>query len=299
MNNQKTILYRPVGPEELALIAASGYREFPPRLGEQPIFYPVLNEEYARQIARDWNAKDSGVGYVTRFAVRGEFLAKHPVQTVGSAIHRELWIPAANLAEMNRNIVGVIEVIATYPPEKATRWFIKHKNILDEPADVLICSANVNLQLTGGVGAELYSRYGGGMQAGLTNCLQSRSPHTAERGEIFPYAGPEMPYRSVLNAVAIDGWYHSSPEVITDIVRRALYLAAGLDARTVALVALATGYGDLTIADFGIGIRPLMAEAFSPVLEVVICLLLDFEVNQLSACLPDASVVKNTIGSPE
>ena len=43
-------MYRPVGPKELELIAAAGYREFPPRLPEQPIFYPVLNEEYARQM---------------------------------------------------------------------------------------------------------------------------------------------------------------------------------------------------------------------------------------------------------
>jgi hypothetical protein len=50
------VLYRPVGPKELALIAASDYTAFPPRLAEQPIFYPVLNFEYAEQIARDWNA---------------------------------------------------------------------------------------------------------------------------------------------------------------------------------------------------------------------------------------------------
>src|SRR5438876_11188013 len=57
-----TTLYRPVGPKELALIAASGFREFPPRLPEQPIFYPVLSEEYARQIAKDWNVPASGSG---------------------------------------------------------------------------------------------------------------------------------------------------------------------------------------------------------------------------------------------
>jgi len=109
-----TTLYRPVGPQELALIAASGYREFPPRLPEQPIFYPVLDENYAHQIAREWNAKDSGVGYVTRFAVRSDFIARYPVQTVGASVHRELWIPAEELAETNRNIVGLIQVIAKY-----------------------------------------------------------------------------------------------------------------------------------------------------------------------------------------
>src|SRR5215471_8814393 len=114
-----TTLFRPVGPKELALIAASGYREFPPRLPEQPIFYPVLHEEYARQIARDWNVKASGFGYVTRFAVRSVFLARYPVQKVGSAIHQELWIPAADLAEMNHNIVGTIEVIAEFKAQSA------------------------------------------------------------------------------------------------------------------------------------------------------------------------------------
>jgi hypothetical protein len=117
MNAETTILYRPVGPKEMALIRASGHRAFPPRLPQQPIFYPVLSEEYARQIARDWNVKDSGAGYVTRFAVRTEFTVRYPVQKVGSSIHQELWIPAEDLAEMNRNIVGLIEVIAEYKPE--------------------------------------------------------------------------------------------------------------------------------------------------------------------------------------
>ena len=117
MNLKVTILFRPVGPKELALIADSGYCEFPPRLPEQPIFYPVLNEEYARQIARDWNVPASGVGYVLRFALRKVFADKYPIQTVGGSVHKELWIPAQELDEMNRNIVGRIEVIAEFKGE--------------------------------------------------------------------------------------------------------------------------------------------------------------------------------------
>ena len=112
--SETIVLYRPVGPKELELIAAGGYREFPPRLPGQPIFYPVLNEEYARQIARDWNLPASGAGYVTRFAVRKEFVTRYPIHTVGGFVHLELWIPAEELAELNRNIVGLIEVIAEY-----------------------------------------------------------------------------------------------------------------------------------------------------------------------------------------
>jgi len=114
MTDLVRILYRPVGPKELALIAASGYREFPPRLPEQPIFYPVTNEEYARHIAEQWNVKESGAGHVTRFAVREEFIARYPVQQVGARVHTEHWIPADELPDFNRNIVGLIEVIASF-----------------------------------------------------------------------------------------------------------------------------------------------------------------------------------------
>ena len=114
-----TTLFRPVGQKELDLIRESSFTAFPPRLPEQPIFYPVLAEEYARQIARDWNAKhnEEGVGYVTRFGVRTEFLNQYEVQTVGGSVHQEYWIPAEDLAVFNQNIVGTIEVIAEYRNE--------------------------------------------------------------------------------------------------------------------------------------------------------------------------------------
>jgi hypothetical protein len=70
-------LWRPTGPEELALVEASGWREWPPRLPDQPIFYPVLNREYAVTIARDWNVKRSGIGYVTTFEVKQTFLDRY------------------------------------------------------------------------------------------------------------------------------------------------------------------------------------------------------------------------------
>jgi len=113
---QTVTLYRPVGPAELALIEASGWREFPPRLPDQPIFYPVLNEEYATQIARDWNVKASGAGFVTRFQVDAAFVRRYRVETVGGSVHKELWVPAEELAEFNRHIVGPIEVIAAFRP---------------------------------------------------------------------------------------------------------------------------------------------------------------------------------------
>jgi hypothetical protein len=112
-----TTLYRPVGQGELDLIAASGHRRFPPRLPEQPIFYPVCNEEYAVQIASRWNAAEGKVGYVTRFAVRSDFLAKYDVHIVGSRVHAEYWIPAEELEAFNDAIMGTIEVMSEHRGE--------------------------------------------------------------------------------------------------------------------------------------------------------------------------------------
>ena len=97
-------------------------RAFPPRLPEQPIFYPVLSEEYAVKIARDWNAPASDAGYVTRFRVRRSFLARYQAQEAGGQAHREYWIPADDLPAFNAALVGEIEVIAAFDADSlATR----------------------------------------------------------------------------------------------------------------------------------------------------------------------------------
>ena len=111
---ETTTLFRPVGPEELELVKQSGMAEFPPRLPGQPIFYPVTNEEYAIQIARDWNVRDSGSGYVTRFDVDSGYLAKFEIQKVGGELHTELWVPAEELEEFNSHIIGQIQVTRTF-----------------------------------------------------------------------------------------------------------------------------------------------------------------------------------------
>lgn len=110
-------LYRPVGPEELELIEASGNREFPLRLPDQPIFYPVCNERYAVEIAEKWNVRDSGAGFVTRFEVRADYLRRYEPQIAGRRYHEEYWIPAEDLPAFNAAIVGEIEVIKRFPPD--------------------------------------------------------------------------------------------------------------------------------------------------------------------------------------
>src|SRR5580658_7126799 len=117
MSQPLTTLYRPVGRKELELIRASGFRAFPPRLPGQPFFYPVVNEEYAIHIARDWNTEDEASGcegHVLKFAVRTDFLSQYDTHVVGNATHREYWIPAEDLELFNRNIEGTIEAIRSF-----------------------------------------------------------------------------------------------------------------------------------------------------------------------------------------
>lgn len=115
------ILFRPVGAAEYALIQQSGFRAFPPRLPEQPIFYPVLNERYAAEIAGRWNTADKSSGnkgYVLRFTVDDAYIAQFAVHTVGASYHQELWIPAEELEAFNRHICGTIECVRTFVPEQ-------------------------------------------------------------------------------------------------------------------------------------------------------------------------------------
>ncbi len=113
-------LYRPVGFNELRLIHESGMTAFYPRLPDQPIFYPVLNRDYARQIARDWNARDAfsgNIGFVLEFAVSSQYLDKFETQIVGGKEHAEIWVPADDLTDFNRQIVGGIRVLEFFRGE--------------------------------------------------------------------------------------------------------------------------------------------------------------------------------------
>jgi hypothetical protein len=55
-------------------------------------------DEYAMQIARSRNVKSDGCGYVLRFAVNPEFLARYTIQQVGNGTH----------------LTGPIEIIASF-----------------------------------------------------------------------------------------------------------------------------------------------------------------------------------------
>jgi hypothetical protein len=126
-------LYRPIGYQELELIANSNFSPFPPRLPTQPIFYPVLNLDYGIQIAKDWNTADpnSGfAGFVTQFDVDDTYISQFEIQIVGSSqVHQELWIPAENLSEFNQYILGKIEIVAAYYGESFSKEIDPNNNL--------------------------------------------------------------------------------------------------------------------------------------------------------------------------
>lgn len=107
-------LWRPTGMNELRLIYETGMRSFPARLVDQPIFYPVTNQEYASQIALEWNAHRSGAGYVLSFEIPDAYAEQFERKVVGGTVHEELWIPAELLADLNAHIDGTIELSAAF-----------------------------------------------------------------------------------------------------------------------------------------------------------------------------------------
>ncbi len=110
-------LYRPVGEKEMILIAENNFKIYPPRLYWQPIFYPVLNEDYAIDIASMWNTEDefgNYLGFVTSFNLNTDIFNKYQIQNVGAIYHDELWVPSEELNDFNEGIIGNIEILKIY-----------------------------------------------------------------------------------------------------------------------------------------------------------------------------------------
>jgi hypothetical protein len=109
-------LYQPVGMEELQQIMASDWKAFPPHDPEQPIFRPVLDEAFAAQLARDWNAAHTTYrrGYVVRFTVSQAFMRAYESKASGVRGHEEYWIPPEDLSLLNAAIQGQIAIAGTF-----------------------------------------------------------------------------------------------------------------------------------------------------------------------------------------
>ncbi len=161
------------------------------------------------------------------------------------------------------------------------RWSLHVGDILDVPADVLVCSANVYLNLSGGVGGAFALRYGSAMQESLYAYLAERGLRFVRRGQVIPMPPSGSPYRSVLHAVAIDAAYDTSPEVVAEVLAESLRRSAALGARSVALAAVGTGYGRLSFPGFAKGLGRVAGQDFSPIDHVNIGLRSKFDAEEV------------------
>ena len=165
------------------------------------------------------------------------------------------------------------------------KLILKQKNILDVQADVLVCSANVSLNLTGGVGADIIKRYGTQMQEDLHQILHNRTQNFAQQGEVVVCHTDGLPYKAILHGVAVDPLYQSSPAVIEFILKKIFTIAQEFGAERIALTALATGFGNLSLAEFAEGLRPLLNKEYPPIKEIVICQIEDYRFKELKDSL--------------
>lgn len=124
-------------------------------------------------------------------------------------------------------------------------------DVLDESADVLICTANPTLGMTGGVNGALFLRGGEAVQRELKEFLASQRRTYVEAGSVVRTGPGPLKVKHILHAVGVTMFYESSVDLVRGVLVSALTEAAKLGARTVATPALATGYGPLSMAQFG------------------------------------------------
>jgi len=138
-------------------------------------------------------------------------------------------------------------------------------DILEEPADVLVATANPWLRMTGGVNLGIIVRPRGELvYQELQRHLAATEQDTVEPGTVVRTGPGSIPVRAILHAVAIDPSYGSSVELVRDTIITALKMAQALDARTVTLAALATGFGPLHMEEFASALRPVLAGDWAP-----------------------------------
>lgn len=246
------LLFRPVGPVELDLLRATEWREWPPRLVGQPIFYPVTNFRYAAEIASRWNVDESGSGFVTRFRVRTTFMRRFPLQTVGAMYHTEWWIPAEDLPELNANIVGQIEVIASFGQASPAQYDRPASptleavtgDLLEQEVDAIVNAWNRNfipwwLLLPQGVSGAI-------KRAGGTEPFRElRRCGTLRVGDAVVTTAGRLPFRGIIHVAGLTALWRSSERIVRTCIQNALFAAGEQEFSSVAFPLIGAGTGGL------------------------------------------------------
>jgi O-acetyl-ADP-ribose deacetylase (regulator of RNase III) len=170
--------------------------------------------------------------------------------------------------------------------EPAMRIVVKSGDILDERVDLLISSANTQLSMSVGVNGAILHRGGKDVQAELRAHLKNLGRHWVEPGSVILTGPGPLAVEHIVHAVAIDAFYQSSVERVRETVSSALRLAAEQGATSVALPALATGYGPLSVRQFAEGLRGALSGQYPGIEELRVVL----------ASEDDAAAVREVLG---
>lgn len=158
-------------------------------------------------------------------------------------------------------------------------------DVCNETADAIISTANVFLQMTGGVNGEILVRGGLPVQQELNEYKKSRGISYVDQGTVIETGPGPLQTERILHTVAVDCWYDSSPEVVEGVVSKALTLAAEAGAKTVAMPALATGYGHLTMPEFARGLRAALLKQYGSIEELRVVLTNEKNLSEVKSVL--------------
>jgi O-acetyl-ADP-ribose deacetylase (regulator of RNase III) len=124
--------------------------------------------------------------------------------------------------------------------------------------------------MSGGVNGEILRRGGEAIQKELHEHLQAEGNRAVDPGAVVVTSPGPLNAKHLLHVVAIDPFYDSSVGLVCDAIGRALCMARELGALTVAMPALATGYGHLTIEEFAKGLSQALQTDWRPIRQVTV-----------------------------
>ncbi|WP_372368835.1 macro domain-containing protein [Candidatus Uabimicrobium sp. HlEnr_7] len=127
---------------------------------------------------------------------------------------------------------------------------VRKANIIDEEVDILISTANPSLNMSGGINGAILQRGGMGVQQELRDYLQKQNRHWVKEGTIVVTSPGPLKVKRIFHAVAINGFYESSCQLVSELLRSLWKKCEEYHGKTVAVPALATGYGPLSIQEF-------------------------------------------------
>jgi len=159
---------------------------------------------------------------------------------------------------------------------------VKHIDVVEHPSDVLVYSTNVFLNCSGGVGSTLLTRYGNRFQEDLHNLLKSSNVNYASQGSIYEHVSEGMPYKAVFHTVPCDGFYDTSKEIVSDILRRCMDRCIEIsNVSTVSISLLASGYGHMEPEEFiRIASEVLSDVRYSELESATVCIYDEYLYNQ-------------------